>query len=273
MWIHQERYLEYPLQSMSEHINRLENWLRKCRPSYLEGLNAAATLDALNSLELDHGVQFPKELREFYLWHNGQPFGSVTFSGNKTLMPLDDVAHALSVLNSLRDGGDFESADWWSSQWIPFVKDGGGNHIVVDTTQNGVVREFWKADSDREVIASSFGQWIDDRISEFEDGDWIEYRGSFIRAEDQADHNAWDKVDLVLTAAPAGGLAALKELKDGLKIDVGVGILLKGSRNPPFVLHSGEYYTTIQHKLARLTNDALTDCLAIYPEGDHTKPL
>jgi len=258
---------------MSGYIQRLETWFEDNRPSFLEVMNVGARAESLNSFEAAQGIRMPEELRAFYLWRNGQPVGSTTFFGNKSLMPLKDVAHVLSVLNSLRDGGEFESPNWWSPAWIPFVADGGGNYVVVDTEKNGEIREFWKADSDRDVIAGSFGEWLDNRIEEFEAENWVEYEGAYIPANDVAVQQAWDKVDLVLTSAPAGGLGALKELKAGLNIDVGIGLLLKGSRNPPFVLQSSQYYTTIRNQVARLANDALVDCLTIYPEGDHSRPL
>jgi|GEM_PF-6016253 len=252
---------------MSDHITALERWLTDNRPAFLDRLNPGASPDSIAAVEAAHGLTFPEELRAFYIWRDRQQSGSGTFAGNQSLMSVKEIDDSLSIFNELHESGDFETETWWSPSWIPVVANGGGSHLVVDTNQQGRVLEFWKADPDRPMVALSFADWIGDRIKAFEQGKWIEFRGAYIPAGEQSNHDAWDKVNLVLTGTPEGGLTALKQIKDKLKIDIGIGALLTGSRNPPFFLESG-YRTVIRSKLDRIEDEALQSCLSMFPQED-----
>ena len=161
---------------MTDILKRLDAWLSKNRPAYYAGL-----LPGLSDMEWDAfvaqlGVRPPDAFRALYQWRNGNP--EECFYENQDWMIADDVAHTKRMFDRMI-GRDFRPG-WWSSDWIPFLHNGGGSHLCVDVTgatDGGVPGQlvaFWKADEDRPVCASSLEEWLADFVNSLERDVWEE---------------------------------------------------------------------------------------------------
>ena len=222
-------------------LAQFDAWLSSHRPTYLPQLNPAAASDAIDSLRQRLPCEIPTEFCDYLSWHDGQPFDSETLYDNKRLMPVNSILRALDVFNDCAGAGEFPMDDWWLSTWLPFADDGGGNHIILDC-RTGVVHEFWKNDSDRPIVADSFGAWLDGLVQMFDSSEWRLERGAYIRASDSTPAEPYEKVSIVLLRTPTGGLSELKTIYDKLALSYGIGKLLSDLKTGPVALFSGIYY-------------------------------
>jgi cell wall assembly regulator SMI1 len=165
----------------------LEQWLKKHRLRYAQGLRPGVTasdLDALKAL----GAPVPDSLRLLLGWHNGQ---SDDFVGHfEQDWDLMNVAHIIATKKEL-DAGDRASTGWQTA-WIPFLNDDADDYVCLDTSQPGApVRAFWQGKTDHPAIAPSLAGWLDDFVNALEHGEYHEdhERGSFLRVRGSEDVN------------------------------------------------------------------------------------
>jgi cell wall assembly regulator SMI1 len=81
-------------------------------------------------------------------------------------------------MRSLVDIGEFagqqgalpsgERIDWWPVEWVPIAEDGGGDLVCADG--GGRVVVFHHDSERREVLAPSFGHWINTLADQMEAG-------------------------------------------------------------------------------------------------------
>jgi len=232
-------------------LHNFDAWLTANRAELQSQLNECASSDAISSLRQHFSVEIPTDFCDYLAWHDGQPYESDTLYGNKRLMPLRDMMEAAQIFRDCAEAGEFATDDWWVDSWLPFVADGGGNHIVLDLA-SGAVHEYWKSDADRPNVARSFSDWLDQLVNMFSSEYWILERGAFIRASDSTPADAYEKVSVVLLHPPNGGLHALKSIYDQLALSYGIGKLLSDSKRGPVTLLSGIYYMEACRLLGRL---------------------
>lgn len=171
---------------------RFENWLDKNAPDVRKGLFPGASTAELDETEKKLGVKFPQAMRDFYAIHNGQDDESPSFMRGTTFLKLDQVYSEWTVWKDLLDKEmfvDFESepdpgirADWWNPKWIPLTYDGSGNHSCLDCDPApggtyGQIISMWHDAAERNLLAKSFEEWI----QEFADG--LE-KGEFVYSDD-----------------------------------------------------------------------------------------
>jgi cell wall assembly regulator SMI1 len=121
----------------TEWLERMELWLATNRPDYLERLRPGATEAELDAFEARFSLQLPDSFREFYRWRNGQPPDlSASLSQNWMFSSLDEIAETKELLDGMI-GTDFEDPKWWRLSWIPFLANGGGDHLCLDLTAEG----------------------------------------------------------------------------------------------------------------------------------------
>lgn len=151
-------------------LQRLQHWLEKHRDHYAKALLPGATTTGL-----------PDELRTLLAWHDGQdPEALGGFENNWRLMSSSQIAEDKAIL-------DKDAAETgWNVTWIPFLSDGYGNYLFLDTTQTPPpVRGFWAGNSEHEVIAKSLTEWMKDFVTAVEGGKYVEEqeRGTFLRRD------------------------------------------------------------------------------------------
>lgn len=147
-------------------LHTLDAWLRANRPRYYKQLRKPATDEQLARLEKQMTGPIPPAFKTFLGWKNGQSldaFGSLF--ANYQAMGVSDILEASRDMNELAAGGEFNQENWWRPKWLPFLDDGGGNHLVIDlegtfTGKAGQVLEFWHDHKDRTIRYGSFEAWL-----------------------------------------------------------------------------------------------------------------
>lgn len=150
---------------MKTEINKLDNYLREKRPEYYSMLQSPLTEKEISTLESKYNINLPSDLRELYLWKNGQSQEIYeAFVNNSMFEPLEDVLAGNTELTKMI-GYDFEIENWWNKNWLPIFSNGGGNYICYDlkgifTNKKGQLIEYWNGDNDRPVIAPNLVNFL-----------------------------------------------------------------------------------------------------------------
>jgi len=84
---------------------------------------------------------------------------------NRMFLSLEAVAEIKDLLDSMI-GSDFEDPRYWRRGWVPFLHNGGGSYLCLDSTAEdggvpGQLIAFWKADHDRPVEYPSLEAWLE----------------------------------------------------------------------------------------------------------------
>lgn len=152
-----------PAPDFAHLLQRLDELLRRHRPDYYATLNPPATAAELAAFEQEFDLTLPSELRQWFAWHDGQQ-GFDSFFQNNCLQSLDGAAESMRINRELLADGDFVP-NWWRPGWVPFLENGGGDHVCVDlegtfTGQAGQIMEHWHDGEARTVLFPDLGSWL-----------------------------------------------------------------------------------------------------------------
>jgi cell wall assembly regulator SMI1 len=148
-------------------LRQIDTLLRERRPSYYAALQKPATPEEIEALRRLSPTSLPDAFVQLYEWKNGQdPDCYEPLHRNRMLMPALDVCETKEMLDGMI-GMDFEDPNYWKSSWIPFLSNGGGSYLCLDTspTTFGQLIAFWKADGDRPTEFASVENWLSDVAS------------------------------------------------------------------------------------------------------------
>jgi cell wall assembly regulator SMI1 len=146
-------------------IERVDRWLAANRPDYYARLRPGATDAALDAFETRFSLRLPGPFRAFYRWRDGQGSDcTASFQNNRVFMSLGEAAEAKELLDGMI-GADFEDPRWWRRGWVPFLANGGGNHLCLDVTaedggEPGQLIAFWHDWENRSVKFPNFEAWL-----------------------------------------------------------------------------------------------------------------
>jgi len=169
---------------------KIRNWLKGNHPAVISTLNIGALPDDIKKLESLIGTHMPTDFKEFYSIHNGQSFTHLRLFDGDILLSISDIIaewiqwkDVLPIINEncVKDfGSPAESSpdpgiknDWWNLLWIPITANGSGDNYCIDLDptdegQKGQIIRMWHDDPQRELVSSSFRQWIYDYIADLE---------------------------------------------------------------------------------------------------------
>jgi cell wall assembly regulator SMI1 len=159
----------------ADYIARLDRWLANNRPDYYQSLQPGVSNADLDQFEVDFNVRLPESFRTFYRWRNGQANDCyASLQDNRMLMSLENIRAAKEVLDGMI-GADFEAQNWWRREWVPFLDNGGGDHLCLDLSPmaDGIsprVREFWHDMPERDVTQLTFQSWLGVLVEQMEEG-------------------------------------------------------------------------------------------------------
>jgi cell wall assembly regulator SMI1 len=158
---------------ISNLIDRMDKWLAANRPDYHSELQPGATNEELDAFEAKFNFSLPEDFRELYQWRNGQS-GSASLEHNRMFSSLGEIASTKEMLDGMI-GTDFDSPKWWRRGWVPFLANGGGDHLCVDLSAEdggtpGQLRAFWHADEDRDVEYPTMAAWLTELVESMENG-------------------------------------------------------------------------------------------------------
>lgn len=157
-----------PWESLHPLLGRLERWLAEHRPDFLAELEPGASDEELAALEREAGVSLPSLYAMLLRWRDGGSLDSLW--GNFYLLSTRQVLDAMDL-----DPAEFDEPLWWHRGWIPFLDNGGGNYLCIDSAgcfggQAGQLVEFWHDDDDRAVAFPSFEAWLSTLVEGLELG-------------------------------------------------------------------------------------------------------
>ncbi len=150
---------------MKSELKQLDKNIKKKRPEYYYLLQKPLTEKEILELESKYNIKLPSDLKELYLWKNGQSQGNYkAFVNNAMFEPLEQVLLSRKELTDMI-GYDFEIENWWNENWLPIFSNGGGSYICYDlkgvfTKVKGQLIEYWAKDNDRSVIAPNLIDFI-----------------------------------------------------------------------------------------------------------------
>lgn len=146
-------------------IERVDHWLAVNRPDYYGRLQPGVTDAAMDAFEVRFSLRLPEPFRAFYGWRNGQePTCSASFQNNRMFSSLEEIAATKEMLDGMI-GSDFEDPRWWRRGWVPFLANGGGDHLCLDVAaedggEPGQLVAFWHDWEDRSMKFPSFEAWL-----------------------------------------------------------------------------------------------------------------
>lgn len=165
-----------------ELLARLDAWVAREVPLHHATLRPGVTDAALDAFEARQGVTLPPTLRALYRWHDGGNLFGLEFLSLERLAAdrglyadvaadhmtdLDEVvvSHPPGAIRPLYVTGD----------WLPFLHDGGGNHVALDLYPGpagrvGQVITVGPDESDRYVLAPDLDTFLREYLRRLEAG-------------------------------------------------------------------------------------------------------
>lgn len=177
---------------MKDSWKKIEDWMTLNHPTMIETLNIPASQYELEEIESFLGQVLPKYFKEFYSIHNGQTWTHLKLFNGDRLLSLAEIVeewknwnYVLPIINADTQEQFGEPAtsspelgiknNWWNPSWIPITSNGSGDNYCIDLdptfegTKGQIIR-MWHDDPSRELIASSFAEWISNYIKDLENG-------------------------------------------------------------------------------------------------------
>ena len=156
-------------------IARIDGWLTEHRPEYYAGLNPGVDDAALDAFAAQFDVVLPEAFRQLYRWRNGHSdYVAPSLVLNLQFPALETLASTKAFLDDLI-GFDFPDHGFWERSWVPFLENGGGDHLafVADgSATGGAVVMFYHDDPYRGERAGSLADWLDALAASMEDGSY-----------------------------------------------------------------------------------------------------
>jgi predicted DNA-binding WGR domain protein/cell wall assembly regulator SMI1 len=164
-----------PTGPVSDLLAHLDKWLSSNRPDYYGKLLRGTSPADLDAFEKKLQLQLPSGFRELYQWRNGQdPNCSASLQYNWMFSRLEDLSDSKETLDGMI-GFDFGDPKWWRQGWIPFLSNGGGDHLCVDLTAEdggvpGQLLTFYHDSKRRPVEYPSLRAWLSELVDSMENG-------------------------------------------------------------------------------------------------------
>ena len=160
---------------VDELLLRMDRWLSEQRADYYSSLLPGASESLLADFEDRFSLRLPEDFRALYRWRNGQARNEfASLQENWGFSPLETIAQAKTTLDEMI-GHDFDDPGWWRRGWVPFLANGGGDHLCLDLDAEsgatfGHVICFWHDDEDRDVEFQSVADWLRELVTSMESG-------------------------------------------------------------------------------------------------------
>lgn len=172
---------------MDEIWIRLEMFLQKNAPTILDSLAPGASEEEIADVEEYIGLQFPADVRQSYLRHDGQADeGKEFIPGYFHLLSMSEILQGVEENTSLVQHTNYDvpvniitdprvKRVFLDAAWVPFAGDVGGNRVCLDfdPTPNGTVGQIilWNHEETAyPCLAPDFTVWLDKIVSDLEAG-------------------------------------------------------------------------------------------------------
>lgn len=179
-----------PPPPMTELVARFDAWLSRNRPAYYARLLPGLTAQECDVFEAKLGVKLPDGFRVLYQWRNASGHHE-SLHGNRYWMQSEEVISTKELMDGMI-GSDFDPG-WWERAWVPFLHNGAGSHLCVDTEgaggKPGQLVEFWNRDTDRPVVSPRLEHWFNSFVTSLEHDRWEMTRTGFECVESRDEVN------------------------------------------------------------------------------------
>lgn len=161
---------------MTQSIERLDAELARRRPDYYSQLQSGVDRWTIHDLQARLAKPLPAEFVSLYSWRNGQkPDCSANLIDNWMFSPLEDVISTKDMLDGMI-GTDFEEPGWWSRGWLPFLSNGGGDHLCLDLFAEfggspGQLLAFWHDWENRSPKFPDIESWLQSVVNSLAERD------------------------------------------------------------------------------------------------------
>ena len=208
--------------------SELKAWYAEYLPEALESLNSGASEEAIavldEELQREIGQGLPEELRELYAQNDGQDrftttcgmFFGLEFSSLSQML-LDwqvwrDAAQEQDMDADFREFSTIYPPETIQNVyacpfWLPFVRDGGGNHLGLDLQPGsaglkGQVINFGRDEEYRCVVADSLAAFLEWLLAQYRSGNYRIVTDDIDGREVRRIQMANPSVDVFLDALP-----------------------------------------------------------------------
>ncbi|WP_155298653.1 SMI1/KNR4 family protein [Deinococcus kurensis] len=167
---------------LPELLARLDVWVAREVPLHHATLRPGVTDAALDAFEARQGVTFPPALRALYRWHDGGDLFGLEFLSLAHL-EFNRVAWAEIAADRLPDLDEGIASHppgailllYATGDWLPFLHDGGGNHVALDLHPGpagrvGQVITVGPDEDDRYVLAPDLEAFLREYLRRLETG-------------------------------------------------------------------------------------------------------
>lgn len=174
---------------MEEVWKRIQLWVGNNAPALSDALFGGVIDEQVKELEEVIEKKLPEDFIESYKLHNGQDPDQDRLVDGEELLSFDRIVDEWKIWKELYDSNTFENEngplvsapetgiknDWWNPAWIPVTYDGCGNHYCMDLDPGedgnyGQIIRMWHDSDERELVASSFKEWLSVYADDLESG-------------------------------------------------------------------------------------------------------
>ena len=150
---------------MKKELEKLNENLKEFRSELYSELNDGLSESEIEEYEKNLNTKFPEDLKELYMWKNGQNIDCYdSFVNNSVFISLERSMEIVKEHLELSKT-EFETLNWWNKSWIPILDNGGGDYLCYDlegtfTNLKGQLVEFCHEEKYRNVISPTLEQFI-----------------------------------------------------------------------------------------------------------------
>lgn len=171
--------------------DRIKRNVLKFDKKLIANLRPGADPHAIKALEDLVGQKLEDSFVDFYLEHDGQEIDDYSIFSGCYLMNIEEIITCTKEWSSLSDMNEELSKNMVSLpagfikpvygnapyKWIPFIHDGGGNHIGIDLGPDkkgtiGQIILFGRDEDTKRLAANSFSEFIEDYIYQLKKGNF-----------------------------------------------------------------------------------------------------
>jgi cell wall assembly regulator SMI1 len=159
------------MESIVDVLAQIDRLLAEQRPDYYARLQPPAGAEQFAAAEHAYGFALPADLKQLYLWKNGQPttcFKSLSSLNSLMFVALEDALASHQMISAFDQRGEFP-AGWWRREWVPLLANGGGDFVCVDAETGGLTWYFHDDAARPAFDSRTIAELLDELLSELEE--------------------------------------------------------------------------------------------------------
>lgn len=108
---------------MTTLLEELDTWLKTNRPDYYARLQPPWSDNQFARIQQLAGTELPASFRALYGWKGGQSaLAAENLYDGWRFLQFEELRIEQQTYNELQEMGEFKQANWWNTNWIPFLQ-------------------------------------------------------------------------------------------------------------------------------------------------------